>query len=158
MDELYLAAEIAEKCQIPENTVRRYCKNFKEYIPSKKYGRATRYSADSINILQNISALYSKGHTTLEIQDLLRGQYPQTVELEEKNLPVGTIQQIATALDKLASQEKEINELKQKVQKMEEYQTETLDKRDQRLMETMRKMIDEKGDKLPWWKKIFKKA
>lgn len=73
-------AEIAKITQIPAPTARRYASLFREFLPSKKVGRVTKYSEDAVQIFQAISKLYQDGHVTTEIEDALKQEYSRSAE------------------------------------------------------------------------------
>ncbi len=80
MDTLSVS-DIAKRTRIPAPTARRYASLFKEYLPSRKVGRVTKYSEDAIVIFEKISTLYADGHVTTEIEEILRRDYSRTIDL-----------------------------------------------------------------------------
>jgi hypothetical protein len=78
-------AEIAKITRIPAPTARRYASLFREFLPSKKVGRVTKYSEDAVRIFEAISKLYQDGHVTTEIEDALKQEYSRTIEPAEES-------------------------------------------------------------------------
>ncbi|MGE4290955.1 MAG: MerR family transcriptional regulator [Desulfovibrio sp.] len=74
-------AEIAKITRIPAPTARRYASLFREFLPSRKVGRVTKYSDDAVRIFEAISNLYQEGHVTGEIEDALKQEYSRTAEM-----------------------------------------------------------------------------
>lgn len=74
-------AEIAKLTRIPAPTARRYASLFREYLPSRKVGRVTKYSEDVVRIFETISTLYQDGHVTGEIEDALKQEYSRSVDV-----------------------------------------------------------------------------
>ncbi len=70
----FLISELAEELNIPENTVRRYAGLFKDFMPCKKIGRATRYAPEALDILTRISELYNKGYDTEGVHSMLESE------------------------------------------------------------------------------------
>ncbi len=74
-------SEISKRTRIPAPTARRYASLFREYLPSRKVGRTTKYGLDSVLIFEKISTLYADGLVTTEIEDVLRRDYSRTIDL-----------------------------------------------------------------------------
>ncbi len=74
-------SEISKRTRIPAPTARRYASLFREYLPSRKVGRTTKYGLDSVLIFEKISKLYADGLVTTEIEDLLQRDYSRTIDL-----------------------------------------------------------------------------
>jgi hypothetical protein len=75
-------AEIAKITRIPAPTARRYASLFREYLPSKKMGRMTKYGEDAVQIFEQIAQLYNDGHVTSEIEDILKRDYARTIDVD----------------------------------------------------------------------------
>ena len=74
-------ADISKRTRIPAPTARRYASLFKEYLPSRKVGRVTKYSEEAVAIFEKISTHYADGHVTAEIEDVLKSEYSRTIDL-----------------------------------------------------------------------------
>lgn len=68
--------------RIPAPTARRYATLFKDFLCGTKVGRVTKYPEESVQVFNRISQLYSEGRVTHEIEEILRGELPRTVEVE----------------------------------------------------------------------------
>lgn len=79
--EWYSVSDIAQKTRIPAPTARRYSALFREFLPSRKIGRVTKYAEEAIEIFEKISKLYADGHVTAEIEEMLRRDYARTIEV-----------------------------------------------------------------------------
>ncbi len=75
-------AEIAKITRIPAPTARRYASLFREYLPSKKMGRMTKYGEDAVQIFEQIAQLYNDGHVTSEIEEILKRDYARTIDVD----------------------------------------------------------------------------
>ncbi len=75
-------SEISKITRIPAPTARRYASLFKEFLPSKRVGRVTKYSEEAIKIFERIANLYGQGSVTTEIEELLRADLFRTIEVE----------------------------------------------------------------------------
>lgn len=82
-------AEIAKLTDIPAPTARRYAALFRDYLPSRKIGRVTKYAENAVEIFKTVSSLYQEGHVTGEIEDALKQDYSRTAEVapEPASLP-----------------------------------------------------------------------
>lgn len=143
--------QIAKKTKIPETTLRRYAATFEDYLESEKRGRGVKYSPRAQELIVQISSLYDLGYGTTEIEASLRGQYPQTLDITEKNS--GGIVEVSAIWELLKEQKSEIEKLRKELEETKSHIANTIEERDQKLVETMRLMLDEK--KRPWWKRIF---
>lgn len=121
-------SDIAKRTGIPAPTARRYAALFKDFLAGRRLGRMTRYPEESLAVFRRISELYTEGRITAEIEDLLRRDFPRTIEIgsEPIALPAlaqdlpshlaealsdalaealsASISQFSSALDKLAEQ------------------------------------------------------
>lgn len=80
-------AEIAKITRIPAPTARRYASLFREYLPSRKMGRMTKYSDDAVQIFEQIAHHYNEGHVTSEIEDILKRDYARTIDVDAGQSP-----------------------------------------------------------------------
>lgn len=75
-------ADIAKTTRIPAPTARRYASLFREYLPSKRVGRVTKYSQDAVAIFERIAQQYAQGHVTSEIEEMLKHEYARTIDVD----------------------------------------------------------------------------
>ncbi|MEF2146497.1 MAG: MerR family transcriptional regulator [Desulfovibrionaceae bacterium] len=125
-------AEIAKTTRIPAPTARRYASLFRDFLPSRKIGRVTRYSDEAVAIFEKISHLYQEGHVTSEIEDMLKQSYSRTIELaHEATTPAQTCQgmdlsgpffeimeKFGQCLEIIADQKKMIESHREDIQKL----------------------------------------
>lgn len=124
-------AEIAKTTRIPAPTARRYASLFREFLPTKKVGRVTKYAEDSISIFQRISQLYADGHVTHEIEDILKSECSRTIDVDTGPAPVAgfgnldMIQSFHDLMDKfgscleiIANQKSMIEQQREDIQKL----------------------------------------
>lgn len=69
-------ADLADMSGIPESSVRRYLKQFSEFVVSKEVGRANAYPPETVTLLVRIAELYKDSKSTPEILDILRFEVP----------------------------------------------------------------------------------
>lgn len=79
--ELMALSDIARRTGIPAPTARRYAALFKDFFSGRRLGRMTRYPESAIPVFQRISELYGQGRITAEIEELLRLEFPRTIEV-----------------------------------------------------------------------------
>ncbi|SNR86846.1 hypothetical protein SAMN04488503_1607 [Humidesulfovibrio mexicanus] len=79
--ELLALSDIAKRTGIPAPTARRYAALFKDFLSGRRMGRMTRYPEASEQIFQRIADLYADGRITSEIEEILRSEYPRTIEV-----------------------------------------------------------------------------
>ena len=84
-------AEIAKITRIPAPTARRYASLFREFLPSKKMGRMTKYGEEAIQIFEQIAHYYNEGHVTSEIEEILKRDYARTIDVDaDPNMAVAS--------------------------------------------------------------------
>jgi DNA repair exonuclease SbcCD ATPase subunit len=86
--ELLALSDIARRTGIPAPTARRYAALFKDFLSGRRLGRMTRYPEDALVVFQRISELYSQGRITAEIEDMLRQEFPRTIEVGPSTAPI----------------------------------------------------------------------
>lgn len=86
--ELMALSDIARRTGIPAPTARRYAALFKDFLSGRRLGRMTRYPEESVAVFQRISELYAQGRITAEIEDILRREYPRTIEVGPATEPI----------------------------------------------------------------------
>ena len=79
--ELMALSDIARRTGIPAPTARRYAALFKDFLSGRRLGRMTRYPEDAVPVFLRISELYGQGRITAEIEDMLRREFPRTIEV-----------------------------------------------------------------------------
>lgn len=79
--ELLALSDIAKHTGIPAPTARRYAALFKDFLSGRRLGRMTRYPEAAVGIFQRIGELYAEGRITSEIEDMLRLEFPRTIEV-----------------------------------------------------------------------------
>lgn len=86
--DLLALSDIAKRTGIPAPTARRYASLFKDYLSGRRLGRMTRYPEDALNVFQRIGELYAEGRITSEIEDILRREFPRTIEVGPAPEPI----------------------------------------------------------------------
>jgi len=86
--ELLALSDIAKRTGIPAPTARRYAALFKDFLSGRRLGRMTRYPDEAVGIFQRIGELYAEGRITAEIEDLLRREFPRTIEVGPAAEPI----------------------------------------------------------------------
>ena len=152
VDEWLSIGQIAKQTKMAETTLRRYATIFKEYLEADERGRAVKYSTEAQELFIQISSLYEAGYSTPEIENNLKGQYPQTLDITTTDDSGGLVA-VSTIIEVIKKQQNEIEELRDELNEIKDHIAVGLEERDKKLVETMRKMIEEK--KKPWWKKLI---
>lgn len=86
--ELLALSDIAKRTGIPAPTARRYAALFKDYLSGRRLGRMTRYPDAAVGVFQRIGELYAEGRITAEIEDILRREFPRTIEVGPASEPI----------------------------------------------------------------------
>jgi len=86
--ELMALSDIAKQTGIPAPTARRYAALFKDFLSGRRMGRMTRYPEVALGVFNRISELYADGRITSEIEDILRREFPRTIEVGPAAEPI----------------------------------------------------------------------
>jgi DNA-binding transcriptional MerR regulator len=87
MAEWLKISDIMDISGIPETTLRRFFSRFSDFFTTKRDGNATVYLSDCLIVLQLIKEAREAGKNTKEIESILRGTVPQTVDMVAENPP-----------------------------------------------------------------------
>ncbi|MFD4863646.1 hypothetical protein [Streptomyces atratus] len=171
MDEWFTVTQTAEKTDIPPDTVRRYVRNHRTYLKTRKRSNSYQIHRDSLRIVHEIRRLYDTGMSVKDVDEQLGNIHPMTIELvnEQKKtrqtvdvalalheMKTGFMQvieaqqkELRTAREELAAARQEINELTKDVNEVKNRKWSTLS------IDDVRKVMNE--EKKSWWSKLFKK-
>jgi hypothetical protein len=86
--ELMALSDIAKHTGIPAPTARRYAALFKDFLSGRRIGRMTRYPEEALAVFRRVSELYTDGRITSEIEDILRREFPRTIEVGPAAEPI----------------------------------------------------------------------
>lgn len=187
-------AEVAKELDIPESTARYYRDHFIDYIPFVGEGRKKRYRPETVEVLRFIAEGFKRKLTAIEIEDGLSQVFPRNMDNEEPTATTtavvqqqfkndsnpyalqlqnaleqmnATMQVIADQKEEIAELREHITDIEKKQQKQEEYIHHQLHERDQKLMESLKKIQEEKQKELAaatensskkrWWNRLFSK-
>src|SRR6056297_2981753 len=143
MDKWVNKSKISDITGIPYSTLSRILSRLNHFFDAKREGKKRLYRESQINLIEKIRDLLNDGKTYDEIYDLLSENHAQYMEQvsEEGVVTIhsGEPPRIYKAIEIIANQEKEINELKEKVlsleKRMEEQRTELLKEINEMLLE-----------------------
>lgn len=140
----FTVRQLSDETTIAENTVRRYISKFEDFFVSKGGTRSRLYERDAINVLIRIKNLYDSGCETEQVRETLRNEFPITYDAnatkeDKSSTPVIIANEDLMEIKKALEEQKEFNRLLlERLNKQEEYIENTLEKRDQKLVENMR--------------------
>lgn len=183
MANILTVAEIAQRLDLPESTVRYYRDRFKAYVPVVGEGRQRRYPQEAVEVFRMIAEGLRGGGSAATVEDALSRRFPRTtgtkdvtpVDAQNTNAP-----QIASAMARALVEQHQMlgniqDSLKQLVQsesrtddliaQLEEeivqlrYQLDTREhnshERDQMLVAEIRKAM---ARRQPWWRKVWESS
>lgn len=155
----YKITELADKLNIPHQTLRRYLTNHKHLIRIRKQHKAYNIHEESIPVIKNMRGLYEEGKTTEEVDRILTDSgVPVTIDIKndegkrEKH-EIGEIltkmnEKLEKQADRLGQQDEHIRSLTESIQKQNEilnnqskYIEESLERRDRLLVESLRESM-----------------
>lgn len=159
MEKWLSVSQLSAETDIPETTLRRYTRNFPEYLRFEKVGRGMKYHPDSIVILKRIYSLYDGNYETLEIKKMLDRDFPINVEDREGKEHSNSL--LVVSLEKefeeFKQEQQEFNkQLLEQLQKQQNYIEKSIEVRDKKLMETLNEIRETKKleveSRKKWWK------
>lgn len=167
MKEWYTIKELAEKTNIPDTTIRRYIDKFHDFFIFKGGSRSRRYEDTAVKILIRIKNLFDNGYESDDVDATLRNEFPMVTTVVDGDNQVehdNAVPVLVTAedlielkqaqkeqqemnrllLEKMEAQEQFNKALLEQLKNQEAYIRESLEKRDQLLMESIRSVQEEK--------------
>lgn len=147
--------EIARDINIPETTARRYLNTYSDFIKGQRFGAVMKYPDKAAAIVGRIYSLSSNGKRVEEIRDILKGQYEQVITIEPQEQESQNTQE--TMLQVLSQNRGIIESLKKVIEDNTEALNKVADQQQQieELRQEIRHMREDK--KIPLWQRIFKK-
>ncbi len=155
VSEWYSIADISTKTGIPHQTVRRYHQNHKHLFKTRKHAKAYQLHEDCIDVLQRMRELYNLGKTQDQVNfEMSSSGFQTTLDVpnengEKEKVDMGTF--LTQLRDEMTNQGKYIQELTEALrrqseenEKQQEYIRQTLEKRDQALIQSLREMQETK--------------
>lgn len=152
MGKTFTISEIAEKANIAESTVRRYLHNFRIFFKNLGGTRGKRYDESAVKVLIRIKNLFDQGYDTEKAIDILSHEFTVILDGDssENKHEITDVPTFATAEDmaeiKAALEEqKAFNQLLlEKLTEQDMYIRNSMEKRDQLLVESLRAIQEEK--------------
>lgn len=141
-------SELSKQANVPESTARRYVTHFRDHFNYETRKRGRRYSPESIAILSFIQNCYGQGMEKEEIERVLLRQFP-AVNIETSTGDVSEqVPQAPILMTKgdLMDVMNEIRAMREENKQLHEYIEKSLLERDQKLMETLRQMMELKNE------------
>jgi DNA-binding transcriptional MerR regulator len=163
-------SEVSGKLNIPVETIRRYIRSHSVHLKVKKQGKKYLLHNDSMTVIKQIRSLYDRSMNVDEVEENLSASgFPMTITVKNNDDEAMTVrvadelQEIKLALDE---QKDFNNKLLDKLNKQNEYINQSLETRDQRLMEAIREnqqarietvATQQKTDKQGFFARLFGK-
>ena len=146
MDKWVNKSKISDITGIPYSTLSRILSRLNHFFDAKREGKKRLYRESQINLIEKIRDFLNNGKTYDEIYDLLSENHAQYMEQvsEEGVVTIhsGEPPRMYKAIEIIANQEKEINELKEKLlyleKRMEAERTDLLKEINEMLLEFMK--------------------
>lgn len=166
-------AEVAKELDIPESTARYYRDSFIDYIPSVGEGRKKRYRPETKEVLRFIAEGFKGKLTAMEIKNGLSQMFPRNLDIEQPTATTTAVvqqesenevkqyalqlqlalEQMSVTMQVIADQKEEISELRNHIadvekrqQEQQEYINTKLEERDRKLIESLRKIQEDKKE------------
>jgi DNA-binding transcriptional MerR regulator len=162
--------DLVERSGIPKTTLTDWVEEFSPYVPIVRQGRTKYYTEKSLEVVERIRSLRAQEYDKVQIAEILAKEYPinvdeierkaevyrnQNEEDEDRRAVILAMQAFGEMAEKLETIEKEqkdmretyeekTQELEGRIEKQDEYIKTSLDDRDRKLMEHMRKTMEER--------------
>lgn len=169
----YSASDVIRESAIAESTARRYLNTFAEHFRTQPNRKPRRYDEHAARMIQRINELYSDGHDTAQIKDILTRETPFIIDIEDDQQEdetatsgehmtaiIGELKAVSENMNKLLDiiaatitenrhQREEIAELKRELQELK-----------QRQLKPPEPTPEPKQEPTPrsFWQRIFKKG
>lgn len=85
MAEWLTIAELAERTDIAESTVRRYLNNFENFFLDTGGKRSKRFEGAAVKVLIRIRELYEKGYESAEVRRVLSQEFSLIIDSESSD-------------------------------------------------------------------------
>ena len=112
--EWYTVTQTAEKTAIPSDTVRRYIRNHRSFIKSRKRSNSYQIHIDSLPIIHEIRRLYDTGMNSKDVDEQLAGIHPMTIEVVDEQKQTRQTIDVALALHEMKTGFMQVIEAQQK--------------------------------------------
>ncbi|WP_054637855.1 DUF3967 domain-containing protein [Thalassobacillus sp. C254] len=160
MKEWFSVAEVVDELGIPANTIRRYINNHGIYLKIKKKHKSYFIHKESLNVIKDIRRWYQDGKSGEQVDELLSNQgIPMTISMGEDEQTDIKVTKVLSELKEDMKEQKEFNKrLIEELEKRDQYINEKLKTRDERLLSTMKEMMEvkkqiaAKEERKSWWK------
>ncbi len=96
-------AEISKETGIHENTLRKYARDFQEYLPCQLRQGRKKYTSDIVKVFKKIYDLYQKRYSTSEIRNILALDAPIKQETESEDTVIA-LKNLTNTLQAIAEQ------------------------------------------------------
>lgn len=121
--EWYTVTQTAEKTLIPSDTIRRYIRQHRSYLKTRKRGQGYQIHRDSLPIVHEIRRLYDEGMNSKDVDEQLSNVHPMTIEIVDKKKQTRQTIDVALALHEMRdgfmkvieAQQKEIQAVKEEL-------------------------------------------
>lgn len=149
MDELYLIPKVVEKTKLSDATVRRYAKEYIDYLPHKEIAGKIYFFTDALMIFQQIFNMKNRQNLDdVIIKKKLEAEHGRCVDVVEENQQIVKQEPNVSAdlfakLVELLDQKQEINQLRQENSDLMR-RMDRIDERDSKVMEFIREKQKER--------------
>lgn len=120
-NEWYTITQTSEKTNIPPDTVRRYVRNHRGYLKTRKRGNGYQIHINSLKIIHEIRRLYDEGLNIRDVDEQLSFVHPMTIEVTDEQKQIRQTIDVASALHEMKAGFMQVIEVQQKeLQKVKE--------------------------------------
>ncbi len=112
--EWYTVTQTAEKTDIPPETVRRYVRNHRSYLKTRKRSNSYQIHINSLPIIHEIRRLYDTGMNAKDVDEQLAYVHPMTIELVDEQKQTRQTIDVALALHEMKTSFMQVIEAQQK--------------------------------------------
>ncbi|MHB1426471.1 MAG: MerR family transcriptional regulator [Gemmataceae bacterium] len=142
--ERLINADIGRELDLPESTVRYYRDRFETFLPMVGQGRQRRYRPEALEVFRVIAGTLRNSGTADEVQDMLNRMFPRNMDSDHEPQQQVAVPQQQPSLQ-LSGQLAERDEAREK----------RLEARDQALVATMRRLLEERSHPQSLWQRVF---
>ncbi|MFF0566012.1 helix-turn-helix domain-containing protein [Bacillus velezensis] len=150
--EWFTVSEISNKLNIPVETIRRYIRAHSIHLKAKKINKKYFIHNESMTVIKQIRNFYDRGMNAEEVEESLSAQgVPMTITIKndhDEPMTVHVTEELKEIKVKLEKQEKFNQELMKRLDDRDKYIKESLERRDQQLIESLKATLEVNQGKL----------
>jgi len=163
MNEWYTVNQVAKETEIPAETVRRYVRQYKNFLMvNRGERRSYLIHKTSIDAIKRIRYLLDHGHQQEQIKDILQQTETITIQSDDEQMKENMLsipdlhKSMLKQIKKLTEQTEQQIQMIDDLTKRLDQQRENIKKRDEQLMNALNKIMEDNKKKKGFFSRLFR--